>query len=60
MNEILVWPPADPNATQRYLLELKVYGLDTEKTIQLCVRWERGTDKIEFMEYREDIPASAF
>lgn len=60
MNEVLVWPPADPSPVQRYRLGMKVYGLDTEKTIQLCVRWERGTDKLEFMEYREDIPTTAF
>lgn len=60
MNEILVWPPADPSPVQRYRLGLKVYGLDTEKAIQLCIRWERGSSKIEFMEYSDSIPPSAF
>ncbi len=61
MNEILVWPPADPSPIHRYLLRLVVFGSgDASKTIQICIRWERGTDQVELMEYNENIPASAF
>ncbi len=60
MNEILVWPPADPSPIHRYLLRLVVFGSgDAAKTIQICIRWERGTGKIGLLEYNEKIPASA-
>jgi hypothetical protein len=54
----LKWPTGDPTNIERWLVHLNVEPLTW--SVRLVVKWVHGTTSLEFMEYRDNMPVSAF